>query len=202
MPFQFVQSLTDMIRKLDEDGVNYEIAFHAATLVYIGRDRLAKKAIDEGFTHVLWLDDDMVFKADLIDDLTFCGKPFVTGLAVGRRAPHFSCVFKEVLPKVERWTYNEYPKEPFRIYGCGFACVLIETKVLEKVWITHGTCFFPTRELGEDVAFCDRALKLGFEIWAEPTVQLGHIGTQIYYPIDEVKYTEGIQGFDEVNKHA
>lgn len=202
MPFQFVQSLTDMIRKLDEDGVNYEIAFHAATLVYIGRDRLAKKAIDEGFTHVLWLDDDMVFKPDLIDDLTFCGKPFVSGLAVGRRAPHFSCVFKEVLPKVERWTYNEYPKEPFRIYGCGFACVLIETKVLEKVWITHGTCFFPTRELGEDVAFCDRALKLGFEIWAEPTVQLGHIGTQIYYPIDEVKYTEGIQGFDEVNKHA
>ena len=202
MPFQFVQSLTDMIRKLDEDGIDYEIALHAATLVYIGRDKLAKKAIDGGFTHVLWLDDDMVFKADLLDDLMFCGKPFVTGLAVGRRPPHFSCVFKEVYPKVERWTYEEIPNSPFRIYGCGFACVLIETRVLEKVWVTHGTCFFPTRELGEDVAFCKKALDLGFEIWAEPTVKLGHVGWEIYYPEDEVKFTEGIQGFNEVNKHA
>ena len=202
MPFQFVQSLTNLIRKLDEYGVVYEIAFHAATLVHLGRDKLAKKAIDEGFSHVLWLDDDMVFKEDLLDDLMFCGKPFVTGLAVGRRAPHCSCVFKEIYPKVERWTFTEYPSSPFRIYGCGFACVLIETKVLEKVWVTHGTCFFPTRELGEDVAFCKRAMDLHFEIWAEPTVQLGHVGTEIFYPEDEVKFGKGIQNFEEVNKNA
>lgn len=202
MPYQFVKCLTDLIRKLDEDEVNYEIAFQGATLVYIGRDKLAKKAIDEGFSHVLWLDSDMTFKADLLDDLMFCGKPFVTGLAVGRRAPHCACVFKEVYPKVDRWTFEEYPNAPFRIYGCGFACVLIETKILERVWVTHGTCFFPTRELGEDVAFCKKAMELGYEIWAEPTVQLGHIGTEIFYPEDEIRYGERIQNFKEVKDHA
>ena len=134
MPYLFVKSLTDLIRRLDADEVNYEIAFQNATLVYIGRDRLAEKAMNEGFSHVLWLDSDMVFTADLLDDLMFCGKPFVTGLAVGRRDPHCSCVFREVLPKVDRFTYEEYPKSPFKIGACGFACVLIETRILEAVW--------------------------------------------------------------------
>ena len=200
MPYQFVKSLTDLRRKLDEDDINYEIAFQNSTLVYIGRDKLAKKAIDEGFSHVLWLDDDMVFKSDLLEDLMFCGKPFVTGLAVGRRAPHCSCVFKEVYPKVDRWTYQEYPPCPFKIAACGFACVLIERHVLEKVWTTHGSCFFPTRELGEDVAFCKRAVDLGFEIWAEPTVKLGHIGQMVIYPEYEEIYANSVQGFKEVSQ--
>lgn len=202
MPYLFVKSLTALIRRLDEDEINYEIAFQNATLVYIGRDKLAKKAIDGGFSHVLWLDDDMVFKEDLLDDLMFCKKPFVTGLAVGRREPHCSCVFKEIYPGVSRWTYEEYPKGPFKVHGCGFACVLIETKLLESVWNKHGTCFFPTRELGEDLAFCKKAVDLGFEIWAEPTVQLGHIGDKVYYPEDEVNYMNSIQGFKEVSNNA
>lgn len=200
MPYLFVKSLTDLIRKLDADEVDYEIAFQNATLVYIGRDRLAERAMNEGFSHVLWLDSDMVFTADLLDDLMFCGKPFVTGLAVGRREPHCSCVFREVLPKVDRFTYEEYPNSPFRVNACGFACVLIETRILEAVWKECGTCFFPTRELGEDVAFCYKATRLGFEIWAEPTVQLGHIGSKVYYPIDELNYMNSIQNFNEVNK--
>lgn len=200
MPYQFVQSLTDLIRKLNEDEIDYEVAILNTTLVYIGRDKLAQKAMNEGFSHVLWLDSDMVFNEDLLDDLMFCGKPFVTGLAVGRRPPHFSCVFREVLPKVDRYTYKDIPKQPFRIGACGFACVLIETRVLEAVWKECGTCFFPTRELGEDVAFCYKATRLGFEIWAEPTVQLGHIGSKVYYPIDEELYANSIQNFNEVNK--
>ena len=200
MPYLFVKSLTDLIRRLDEDGVDYELAFQNATLVYIVRDKLAEKAIAGDYSHVLWLDDDMVFKDDLLDDLMFCGKPFVTGLAVGRRSPHFACVFKEIYPGVQRWTYEEYPQSPFRIYGCGFACVLMETSILEDVWIHHGTCFFPTRELGEDVAFCKKAMDLGYEIWAEPTVKLGHIGEQVFYPEDEVEFGKNIQNFNEVNK--
>ena len=198
MHYLFVRSLTRLIQKLDEDDVDYEVAYQGSTLVYIGRDKLAKKAIDEGFSHVLWLDSDMVFEATLLDDLMFSGKSFVTSIAHGRRAPHFSCVFKQVLPKVERWSYNEYPSTPFKIAGCGFACVLIETRILKTVWDKRGTCFFPTRELGEDVAFCKAAIDSGFEIWAEPTVQLGHIGHIAIYPEYAETYANSIQGFKEV----
>lgn len=202
MHYRFVECFTKLIRKLDEDEVNYEVAFQGGTLVYVGRDKLAKKAIEGGFTHMLWLDSDMIFTEDLLDDLMFSGKDFVTGIAHGRRPPHASCIFKDVWPFVNRWEGHEYPSGAFKIGGCGFACVLIKTTVIEAVYKKNGTAFFPMRELGEDLAFCKRAQELGFEIWAEPTVWLGHIGHITVYPEYQGTYENGIQGFNEVNKDA
>lgn len=181
MPFQFVESLTKLIRRLDADGFDYDVAFQGGTLVHVGRDKLTLKAISGDYTHVLWLDADMVFTEDLLDDLMDAGKEFVTGIAHGRREPYASCIFTEIYPGVARWD-GEYPRETFKIAGCGMACVLMSVEVLRGVWAHHGTAFFPSRELGEDLAFCKRAADLGFEIWAEPAVKVGHVGHLVIYP--------------------
>ena len=194
MHYQFVECLTKLVRKLDEDGINYDIAYQGATLVYVGRDKLANKAMNECYTHMLWLDSDMIFTEDLLDDLMYSGKPFVTGIAHSRRAPHVSCIFKEIWPKVDRWEGCEYPIQAFRIGGCGFACVLIETEIVRNVYNKNGTAFFPMRELGEDLAFCKRATDMGYEIWAEPSVKLGHIGHITIYPEYEELYRSSIYG--------
>jgi cellulose synthase/poly-beta-1,6-N-acetylglucosamine synthase-like glycosyltransferase len=34
--------------------------------------------------------------------------------------------------------------------------------------------------IGEDFLFCDRARELGFEVWVDPTITLGHMGVQEY----------------------
>lgn len=202
MHFQFVDCLTKLIRRLDEDEIDYEVCFQGGTLVYVGRDKLAKKAIDEGFTHMLWLDSDMIFSEELLDNLMFSGKDFVTGIAHGRRAPHMSCLFKKIWPSVDRWQGHDYPTTTFEVGGCGFACVLIKTSIVKAVYEKQGTAFFPMRELGEDLAFCKRARELGFTIWAEPTVWLGHIGHITVYPEYEDVYENGIVGFKEVNRNA
>lgn len=202
MHFQFVDCLTKLIRRLDEDEIDYEVCFQGGTLVYVGRDKLAKKAIDEGFTHMLWLDSDMIFSEELLDNLMFSGKDFVTGIAHGRRAPHMSCLFKKIWPGVDRWQGHDYPTTTFEVGGCGFACVLIKTSIVKAVYEKQGTAFFPMRELGEDLAFCKRARELGFTIWAEPTVWLGHIGHITVYPEYEDVYENGIVGFKEVNRNA
>lgn len=200
MNYQFVECLTKLIRRLDADGVNFEVVYQGGTLVYVGRDRLAKMAIDKGFSHMLWLDSDMIFTEELLDNLMESGKPFVTGIAHGRRPPHMSCLFKSVWPVVDRWTGHDYPHETFKVGGCGMACVLIKTEIVQKVYETHGTAFYPMRELGEDLAFCKRAVELGYEIWAEPRAWLGHIGHITVYPDYEDVYQDSIQGFKEVNK--
>ena len=87
MHFQFVECLTKLIRRLDEDGIDFEVIYQGGTLVYVGRDRLAKMAIDRGFSHILWLDSDMIFNDDLLENLMDSGKSFVTGIAHGRRPP-------------------------------------------------------------------------------------------------------------------
>lgn len=196
MHYQFVECLTKLVKRLDEDGIEYDIAYQGATLVYVGRDKLAQKAMNECYTHMLWLDSDMIFTEDLLDDLMFSDKPFVTGIAHSRRAPHVSCVFKEIWPKVDRWEGCEYPSNTFRIGGCGFACVLIETEIVRNVYNKNGTAFFPMRELGEDLAFCKRATEMGYEIWAEPCVHLGHIGHITIYPEYEQLYRGNIYGTD------
>lgn len=180
----FVKSLMDLSFRLHRDGVAHEIALEAGTLVYLARNRLANKAINEGFDRVLWLDSDMVFQPDIVDTLEFCEKPFVCGAFQSRRPPYSSCVFKDIrLKSLER--VKEYGLQPFKVDGCGFACVLMKTEVLEAVSRKHGKCFTPMEDYGEDLAFCVRAKEQGYEIWCDPTARVGHIAHIPIWPGEE-----------------
>ena len=195
MPFQFVESLTNLIKRLDADEIDYEVAFQSGTLVYVARDKLSLKAISGDYSHILWLDSDMVFTEDLVDDLMDCDKEIVTGIAHSRRAPYPSCIFTEIYPGISRFE-GEYPQEPFKIAGCGMACVLMSVDVVRDLWSHNSTAFFPSRELGEDITFCKRATDLGHEIWAEPHVQVGHVGHFVVYPEYRDIYRKSITEVD------
>ena len=189
VPVPFMQSLVGLVQRLDHDAVPYEVAIESGTLVYMARDRLASKAVNNGFTHVLWLDSDMVFTDAIVDDLQFCGKAFVSGIAHGRRSPFMSCLFKSLdLSKLERWELKDYPSDTFEVAGCGMACVLMESKILNEVFLKFNTCFMPLLSYGEDLSFCKRAVSLGYHIYAEPTVRLGHVGHLTIYPEDAERY--------------
>lgn len=186
----FVKSLTALIMRLNNDGVDFDVQINSGTLVYVARDKLALHAINNGYTHVLWLDADMIFTDDLLEDLMFSGHDFITGICHSRRKPFVSCVFKS-LSTLER--FEKYPQNAFQVAGCGFACVLIKTEILKDVQNTFKTCFLPTQTLGEDLAFCDRARYLNYKIYAEPSVRLGHIGHIAIYPEDHERYMATIE---------
>ena len=194
VPVAFMQSLLKLTQKLTADGVNYEVAIESGTLVYMARDRLAGKAVNQKFTHVLWLDSDMVFEPEIVEDLQFCGKDFVTGIAHGRRKPFVSCLFKNInLDSLELWQLKDYPNDTFEVAGCGMACCLISTEIIKQVMINNGTAFNPIPQYGEDLSFCKRARDLGFHIYAEPTVRLGHIAHIAIYPDDTPRYQDEYQ---------
>lgn len=194
-----VRCLSDLVIRLTKDRIPFDLDLESGTLVYKARDRVANKAINEEYTHVLWLDSDMIFSTDILDDLMFCGKDFVTGVAHARRRPHQSCIFTDLnLDNIQKFQ-GEYPKDPFRIAGCGFAGVLTKVdSVLKPVMMQYGTCFLPTLHYGEDVAFCQRATKMGIEIWCDPGVVLGHIGHIAIYPEDHERWRDSISNYDEV----
>ena len=189
---EFMKSLTNLILRLKDDKIDFKVHFESGTLVYCARDNIARKAINEGYTHVLWLDSDMVFTDDFLDSLMFCGKPFVCGIFHSRRKGYHSALFKNIdLNELER--FEEYPNEPFMVAGCGFAGVLIETHILRDVMYRDGTCFLPMMAYGEDLAFCKRATEMGFEIWAEPTAVMGHVGHITIYPEDHEKWKAEVE---------
>ena len=194
VPVAFMQSLLKLTQKLTADGVDYTVGIESGTLVYMARDRLAGRAVNQKYTHVLWIDSDMVFEPEIVEDLQFSGKDIVTGIAHGRRKPFVSCLFKNIdLDHLELWQLEDYPKETFEVAGCGMACCLMSTEVIKQVMINHGTAFNPIPRYGEDLSFCKRAKEMGFRIWAEPTVRLGHIAHIAVYPDDVPRYRDEIQ---------
>lgn len=194
---EFMNSLTRLLMKLKDDGIQFDLDIESGTLVYCARDGIARKAIKEHYTHVLWLDSDMIFHDSILEDLLSCGEKFVSGIYHARRKGYASTIFKSIeIDKVER--FDEYPKEPFMIAGCGFGCVLTSTEILSSVFLHFGTCFTPLPSLGEDIAFCKRASNLGYKLWCEPTVVCGHIGHIAIYPEDYKRWKETISNYNEV----
>lgn len=186
MHVDFVNSLLKLCQHLQREGINYHTEILSGTLVYLARNKLASKATCEGYTHLLFLDSDMVFDESIVETLAFCGKDFVCGAFQGRRPPYGKCVYSSLKPltKVENWGM-----EPFRVKGCGMACTMISTEILKDVQAHYGTCFSPMMidgtKYGEDLAFCVRANDIGAEIWCEPTARCGHIAHVPIWPGEE-----------------
>ena len=171
----FVKSLTRLSLRLGRERIPANVEVVGGTLVYIARDRLAKRAVDDEYTHVLWLDSDMTFSDSIVEDLLFCGKDMVCGAFVSRRPPYGPCVYTDISDPGNMKKVENFGTEPFRVDGCGFATVLTSVSLLADVKRAFSTCFRPTEQYGEDLAFCDRVKQLGREIWCEPTVRPGHI---------------------------
>ena len=170
----FVVSLSKLQSELSRRHVAYDVEIIAGTLVYYARIRFDDTATTENYTHVLWLDSDMVFNEQVVDDLMEVGKDMVCGAFVSRRPPYGPCVYTSI-EKNKVTQVKDWGLKPFRVDGCGFATVLTSVDLLQAVTQKFGTCFQPTDYYGEDLAFCWRVKQLGYEIWCEPTVRVGHI---------------------------
>lgn len=184
VPAPFAQSLA-MIRKGEYECA---VAFQMGSLIYTSRNNLATTAFKMEADYVLWLDSDMVFQQDyllrMMDVMTKNDLDFLTGLYF-RRVQPFSPVLFSKLDLLEDGTgatweeFEELPDELFEVAGCGFGAVLIKTDVLFDVQAQYGTMFNPLTGLGEDIAFCWRARQMGYKIWCDPSIELGHVGYSV-----------------------
>ena len=77
--------------------------------------------------------------------------------------------------------YSEYPEDDlFPVAGCGFGCVMTSVPLLKAVWDKFGPAFSPYPWAGEDISFCYRVNKLGYQIYCDSSVICGHVGTFVY----------------------
>ena len=178
VPARFAQSLTTMERTGD-----VLLGWEVGSLIYQARNNLVKQAINAEVDRILWLDSDMVFRPDIMRRLEAANKEFVTGLYF-RRVPPFTPVLFDELDVLEdgscTWSeFDEIPDKLFKVGGCGFGGVLTSMEVIMSVQNKFGNCFAPINGVGEDLAFCWRARQCGFDIWCDPSVELGHCGNTV-----------------------
>ena len=172
---KFVECLSGLQKHLMAEGIDFDVVFRTGALVYDSREQIAARARLDNYTHVLWLDSDMVFPPDVFDRLNAHGKDFVTGICHARRKPYRSALFVRLLPEAVRYSRTTYPDELFQIAGSGLACALTSVHLLREVKRKHGILFLPSLAFGEDLAFCLRATECGIDLFADPNVQIKHI---------------------------
>lgn len=181
----FAHSLA-VLTSMGVEGYNFLLTMQKGSLIYESRNELAKKSVQLGCDYTLWLDSDMVVPADALSKMIKHmenGKQFVTGVYYRRVKPYTPVLFKELdmHQKTAKWEdYNDYPQDkPFKIGGCGFGCVLIDNEILFSIAGKNEQWFSPFNNLGEDLAFCQRARDCGYDIWCDPTIQCGHTGSLV-----------------------
>jgi len=164
------------------------VSMLCGSLIYDSRNNLCKQALQIDADYVLFLDSDMVFEPDLLERMMKHmedGKDIVTGLYFRRGSPFTPVIFKEFIPgegKDETVVkgYEDYPAgEIFEVAACGGGALMISKKVLVDVALNYHTWFDPIFHAGEDMSFCWRARELGYKIWCDSTIPLGHVGQMI-----------------------
>ena len=177
VPTHFAHSL-GCLQKIGE----CELAFKVGSLIYHSRNDLGAEALRRNCDYVFWLDSDMVFPPDTLERMMaqMQDVDILTGVYCRRVHPYNPTLFDklDIEPgKHCKWKdTKEIPNERFKVEGCGFGCVLMKTEVLLSVQSKFGTLFSPIGEVGEDLSFCWRAKECGYEIWADPSIKLGHCG--------------------------
>lgn len=179
---RFVQSLVN----LNRDGSKYETAvtLHSGALIYANRDYLTMQALDTQADYVLWLDSDVVFEPDLLDKLIEDDKDIVSGLYFRRRPPFSPVIYKKIRygDGTDRITeeYPDYPQDSlFEVDAFGMGACLVKTSVLKDIVEKWHTAFSPFMSYGEDISFCLRAKMLGYKLWCDSRIKLGHVAYNI-----------------------
>ncbi len=182
---QTVLSLLDMVK-----NSQCEIIIKMATQGYTiaeNRNYLATQAIKEKCSHLMMIDDDMIFPSDTLNTLLSHDKDFVGVLAHSRCLPPLPVVTtfdQDEISTTDRLLgkYN-FPDTLFKVKGIGGGIVLIKTEVFENIsrpWFANENYDTGMTKVGEDYYFCNKVLEIGKEIWCDPTLKIGHIGNYIY----------------------
>ena len=169
------------------------------SVVSRARNLLVKDMIDSDATDLLFIDSDINFEPDDILRRLAWGADPKKGIVAG--VPRTRSENKVYIADLD---YDENGE--LTMNGMGLvrgkrvatAFMLIRREVFEQMMAAHPEwvykdqrsdrmipCLFDfklTEEgyIGEDFLFCDRARELGFEVWIDPTIKLGHMGVQEY----------------------
>ena len=195
-------------RKVLKDKYEFGLSFCESSLVHINRNILFQKSLREGADYLMCIDSDIVWTPDDIEKLIAADKDVVSGIYANRQPvcndpPTYTpCLYKRV-PAGEYAVMMTIPQELCRVDASGMGFVLIRRRVVEKMVelipeLGYPFDFLPISEIngkdngktglvGEDMCFFHRLHKAGFELWCEPSVQVGHLKTMAIYPTNYIK---------------
>lgn len=158
---------------------------HGQSIAY-NRNLLVNQALENGCSHIFFLDDDIAFKPDTLIKLLCHNVDSVTGLMLMRDYPHKPLIFSRFCEggMAEHIFLNgNYSDGLIPIAASGLGCCLIKCKVFSKL----EEPFFRFGEvdkdgLSEDFGFFKRIQDLGLQHYCDLDVPVGHMTNVTVWP--------------------
>lgn len=158
------------------------------------RNSIVTEALAEGCDWIFWLDDDLLFKKDVLMRLLQRPEQIVLGLTLmratseGQFFPIWSNqrVDRSHPPPIE-WlalrTIEPQVNGLVRLTSGTGGGVLTRRAVFDTVpgpWWQQGQ--YDPEMFWEDIFFYERAVDAGFQVWGDPSVRFGHYTASVIWP--------------------
>lgn len=182
-----VVSLMSGMINLAQADIPPNLLIQVGGYVDVNRNQIIKEALKAHASHVMFIDADMSFPEDGIARLLAHDKDVVGGNYNVRLDPT-----SEVLsgPTVKMLVDGEpvsltkdgLPDSLFKCYAIATGFMLINLRVFDKLDFPYFEAYQDKNGLHytEDIDFCKKVNAAGLEVWCDPTIQIGHIGSAMY----------------------
>jgi len=192
----YMRSILRTTATLTGEGLSWNFVNQGGSLVAMARestvggvntnDPTMKEPWSGDFTYdkIIWIDSDIEWMPSDFFKLYNSDKDIISGcyLMEDRHIPIYNQPRGGMMPE----DLLLQKKEPFKIAGAGFGFLAVKYGVFENMprpWF--GPVAIPntdeTKEenpefilIGEDLSWCTKAIKCGFDIWVDPLVRVTH----------------------------
>lgn len=197
---RFLNSITKLLSHLHSRNIKYKFCTTFSRNIYetrnkslLGDPKDGKKQLPfngEDYSHILWIDDDIIFTPEDFDKLYESGKDVIAGFYIMADGEQYAAVkvwdekFFSEKGYFQFMTPDDIKdgKNPTRIEYVGFGFLLIKKGVFEQLeypWFTPTYLQIGAAEdfSMEDVTFCLKCKDKGIPVFAHPKVVVGHVKT-------------------------
>lgn len=197
IPVPTVQSLLNTVAWMEQNAVPSYTSIVGGGTICSARCQIAKAFLEGNCNRLVFIDSDMEWETeDFIRLLALSSKlDIVAGVYQGRfDPPYFYMRAPDEIETPDKLETNEFGC--IKLAGVGMGFTAVSRPVIEKLAKQAPTIKFRDDDVlpeifrfdkdengqfrGEDMNFFDDAKKLGYDLWVEPRITLGHVGTKVY----------------------
>ena len=189
IPHRTVMSLCGTVQELTKHKIKHNISMHVCGIITMGRSNVLADFLQSGTQKLFWVDADMVWDPQDVMKL----------LAMSTEVDVVAAAYPAKVEGPATYYANfdaERKIGPFGLHevkGLGLGFTVVDRKVCQElsdrapmvkdeianrssaqVFRTDATADGHFR--GEDMAFFADIRDLGYTVWCDPTIELGHIG--------------------------
>lgn len=139
------------------------------------RNWIAAKAVNSGADYLFFVDDDMILPKEALERLLEANKDIIGGVYLTK--------YEVQAPVYELLPGTQPEKDIFQVAAIGTGAMLIKTDVFKRLpqpWFKYEWNQNGSVKRSHDWIFCEDARNAGYKVWAEPRLDIKHIGQFCY----------------------